>query len=159
MKNNDRNSYDKYLKLSELGSDYNLSFSSHLTLGSRIIALDGIKKKLLIAEIKDKVCRSFLIKLDEIRAISIKKIYSNIKVGELTKKRLVDFLKGIYLQFDYDNGEKATVLPFYESEKDKVDDPSRLEKTARNWYILLTKIADTRNRRDVKEKAQLKIAG
>jgi len=159
MKNKDTGSYDKYLKLSELGTNYNLSFSSHLTLGSRIIALDGIKKKLLIAEIKDKVCRSFLVKLDEIRAISIKKIYSNIKVGELTKKRLVDFLRAIYLQFDYDNGEKAIVLPFYESETDKVDDLSRLEKTARNWYILLTKIADTRNRIAVRKKTQLKIAG
>jgi len=159
MKNNDRASYDKYLKLSELGSDYNLSFSSHLNLGSRIIALDGIKKKLLIAEIKDQVCRSFLVKLDEIRAINIKKIYSNIKAGELTKKSLVDFLKAIYLRFDYDDGEKAIVLPFYESETDRVDDLSRLEKTARNWYILLTKIADTRNRMTLKEKLQLKIAG
>lgn len=159
MKNNKGESYHKYLKLSELGSDYNLSFSSQLTLGDRIIGLDGIKKKLLIAEFKDKVCRSFLVKLDEIRAISIKKIYRNIKAGELTKKRLVDFLKAIYLQFDDDNGEKAIVLPFYESETDRVDDLSRLEKTARNWYILLTKIADTRNKISVKENAQLKIAG
>ena len=36
----------KYVLLSELGSKFNLSFSSHLVLNNKLIALDGLKKKI-----------------------------------------------------------------------------------------------------------------
>jgi len=44
--------FDKlsYLQLSKLGSIFNLSFSSQEILSNKIIGLDGIKRKLLVAE-------------------------------------------------------------------------------------------------------------
>jgi len=79
MKNSYTRVGDKYLQLSELGSKYNLSFSSHLALSNRIIAMDGVKKKLLVTEIEDNAIHSYLVELDKVKSISLKKTYNSIK--------------------------------------------------------------------------------
>lgn len=150
---------DKYLQLSELGSKFNLTFSSHLALSNRIIALDGLRKKLLVAELKNEISRSYIVELDDVKAISMKKTYCSIKPGELNKKGLGKFLQNIYLQFEYDNEDKTLVLPFYESEIDRFQDLARLERNARNWQMILSKMANTQNHELVREKRQLQLAG
>ena len=45
-----RSAKSKYLEVSELGTRFNLSFSSQLEFGNKIIALDGRKKCLLVLE-------------------------------------------------------------------------------------------------------------
>ena len=159
MKHNNTRFGDKYLQLSELGSKLNLSFSSHLALGNRIIALDGLRKKLLVAEMKNKVSQSYIVELDQVKTVSIKKTYSSIKPGELNKKGLRQFLQAIYLQFEYSNEDKTIVLPFYECEKDRFQDLSRLERNARNWQMILSKMTNTQNNNSFKEKRQVQLAG
>jgi hypothetical protein len=158
MKNNNTRAGNKYLQLSELGSKFNLSFSSHLGLGNKIIALDGLKKKLLVVEIKNGSNHSYIIELDQVETISIKKTYSSIKPGELNKKGLRAFLKSIYLQFEYCNKNKKIVLPFYERETDGLRDLSTLERNAMNWQMILSKMTNTQNI-SLNEKRQLLSAG
>ncbi len=159
MKHNYTRQSDKYLQLSELGSKLNLTFSSHLALGNSIIALDGLKKKLLVAELKNEISRSYIVELDDVKAISVKKTYNNINPGELNKKGLGKFLQTIYLQFEYDKEDKTIVLPFYERDTDRFQDLPRLERNARTWQMILSKMANTKNHMPIEEKKQLPLAG
>jgi hypothetical protein len=159
MQQNNTRFNDKYFHLSELGSKLNLSFSSHLVMGNRIIAFDGLKKKLVVAEIKNEVSPTCIIDLDQVKTISMKKTYSSIKPGELNKKGLREFLQTIYLQFEYSNEDKTIVLPFYERKIDRFQDLSRLERNARNWQLILSKMVNTQNYNPVKDKRQLQLAG
>ena len=106
----------KYSLLNELGSKLNLSFSSHLVLGRKIIALDGIKKKLLVSAIENGFKDSFVIDLANAKSISVNKRYSGIKAGELLKNKFEKFLESIYLKFDFGSDETRR-LSFYQRER------------------------------------------
>ena len=62
------------LQLSELGSKFSMSFSSHEVLRDKIMGLDGINKKLLVLEQNDGQSHFYIIDLVETKAISVKKI-------------------------------------------------------------------------------------
>lgn len=129
-----------FLKLSELGSRLNLSFSSHVLLIDKVIALDGIKKKLLVANIADDLESSYTIELNEVKEISISKTYRNIKPGQLNNKKFNEFLETILLQFEYKNQDKKIGLPFYESDKHGIQNLEKLERNARIWQMILSKL-------------------
>ena len=129
-----------FLKLSELGSRLNLSFSSHVLLIDKVIALDGIKKKLLVANIADDLESSYMIELNEVKEISVSKTYSNIKPGQLNKKKFNEFLEKILLQFEFKNQDKKIILPFYEFDKHGVQNLDKLERNARIWQMILSKL-------------------
>lgn len=129
-----------YLQLSQLGSEFNLSFSSHLAIGNKLIALDGIKKKLLVSETGNGMIHTYIIHLDKISAISVKKCYGSIKSGELKKKGIEEFLKRIDLQFEYIDDREQTVLTFYDCEIDDLRDLPILERNAKNWQMILSKM-------------------
>ena len=129
-----------FLKLSELGSRLNLSFSSHVMLIDKVIALDGINRKLLVAKIADDLESAYTIELNEVKEISIRKTYSNIKPGELNKKRFNEFLETILLQFEFKNQKTKIGLPFYESDKHGIENLEKLERNARIWQMILSKM-------------------
>src|SRR6185503_10693034 len=102
-----------YLKVSELGTSLNLSFSSHLVFGNKIIALDGIKKCLLVMETDKESNLPYVIDLNSVAAVSIKKSYGNIDKGQLKNKGVEEFLKRIELQFESNSKNETIVLLFY----------------------------------------------
>src|SRR5688500_18730888 len=134
------------LQLSELDSKFSLSFSSHEVVGNKIMGLDGINKKLLVLEQTDGQSHSYIIDLDEVKAISVKKIYSSIKAGELKKRGIEEFLQTIQLQFEFGNGKEDIVLPFYESKIDNIYDLPGLERKIKNWQMILSKITGIKNK-------------
>jgi hypothetical protein len=141
MKNVDtKSAKSRYTLLSELGSEFNLSFSSHLVLHNRLIALDGIKRILLVSEANNEVQQPCIIELNKVAAVSIKKTYGSIKSGELRIKRFEEFLRRIDLQFEYRDKNESVVLPFYDNETDAFRDLPRLEKNAKNWQMILSKL-------------------
>jgi hypothetical protein len=131
----------KYLELSEYGSRLNLSFSSHLKFGNRIIALDGLKRRLLVLETDKELKHPYVIDLEKVAAISVKKSYGKINHGELKNKRIEEFLKKIDLQFEFSNSIDIVVLPFYDCESDNQKDRPKLERNAKNWQLILSKLA------------------
>lgn len=135
----------KFRHLSELGSRLNLSFSSHEIIGDKIICLDGVKKKLLIAQKNNVLNQSHIIALDEVKAISIKKVYNGIIAGALRKRRIGEFLKTMVLQFELKHQSELIILPFYESLINKLYDLAGLERKARNWQLMLSKMISTHN--------------
>src|SRR5689334_17409469 len=80
QKNKRMNSIMK--KFSNLGTTYNLSFSSQEVLGNVIIGLDGINRKLLILEI-NSVQTDHVIDLHKVKHCTVKKYYGSIKPGGL----------------------------------------------------------------------------
>src|SRR5688500_9423669 len=91
---------ERYLRVSQLGSELGLSFSSHLSLADKIIGLDGNQRKVLVCEFKNGESQYHLIQLDKVKSISIKKIYSGIKAGELNERRFDEFIESIHLKFE-----------------------------------------------------------
>lgn len=140
---------DKYQRLSELGSKFNLSFSSHMVIGNKILALDGIKKCLLVLETNNE---SYIIELDKVASVSVKTIYSSRGSGELNSKGNEAYLNTIELQFEFSNKKGAVCLPFYDCRKDDPQDLPRLERNAKNWQMILSKMACAPTYKTIKEK-------
>jgi len=136
---------EKYLPANEPGSELNLSFSSRLVLGSKIIALDGINKRLLVSAIQNGFNRSYIIDLDKAISISVKKRYSAIKAGELNEREFEEFLESIYLQFEYGENVETIELSFYQRESDNSRDIPALERNARDWQMILSKMTGSKN--------------
>lgn len=129
-----------YAQLRNLGSKFNLSFSSYITLGNKIIGVDVMKKKLLIAEKINGLFRPYFIELNKVSVITLQKIYNSIKAGDLKKRRIEEFLQSIRLQMEFENGENTIVLPFYERTIDDIHNLQWLESKARNWQMMLSKM-------------------
>ena len=55
----------KYVLLSELGSRFNLSFSSHLVLHNKLMALDGLNRMLLVLETNNQLNQPYIIDLSQ----------------------------------------------------------------------------------------------
>jgi len=153
--------FDKidYLRFSELGSRLNVSFSSYEAIGNKIIGMDGIKRKVLVAEKNNGLNLRNIIELSKVIAITVKKIYTSIKAGELKKRKMEDFLQSIHLHFQFEEEKESVVLPFYERKINKVHDLPRLEKKAGNWQRVLSKMISKQNSGVVKREGQLKLAG
>ena len=94
----------------------------------------------MVLEQTDGQCHSYIIDLDEVKTITVKRIYSSIKAGELKKRRMEEFLKTIQLQFDFENGKEDIFLPFYESKIDNINDLPGLERKIKNWQMMLSKM-------------------
>lgn len=133
-------SKSKYLKVSELGSRYGLSFSSHLRFGNKIIALDGIRKCLLVVENGNDSTQSYVIDLNKVSDVTIRNSYGSIRPGELKTKGIVEFLKRIDLQFQFQNNSDRLVLPFYDNQRDRKRNRTRLARNAKNWQMILSKM-------------------
>src|SRR5687767_10387578 len=116
----------KYLEVSELGSRYNLSFSSQLELGDKLIALDGVRKCLLVVQTDKEVGQPTIIDLNKVSAVTVRKNYGRINPGELKNKTIDEFLERVDLHFLFRSNDETLVLPFYDSERDDKKDRAKL---------------------------------
>ena len=130
----------KYLEVSEIGSRYNLSFSSQLVLGHKIIALDGVKKWLLMVDADKEIDPPCMIDLNKVSAVTLRKSYGSIKQGQLRNKGIEDFLNTIDLQFFMKDKTATIVLPVYNIETDDKEDRKALDKSAKNWQRMVSKM-------------------
>jgi hypothetical protein len=120
---------NKYSNISEFGSRFNLSFSSYLELGNKVIALDGLKRCLLVFETNHEIKKPFIIELSKVSAITVKKCYSGIE----------EFLKSIDLEFKYGR-DQTIIVTFYDCKTDDISHLPKLERNARNWQMILSKM-------------------
>lgn len=131
---------NKYQELSEHGSRLNLSFTSHLIVGNTIIGLDGIKNCLLVLDMSNELNRSYVIDLNKVNVVSVKKTFCSIDHDELKHRNIEEFLESVELQFDFKDGNKRIVLPFYDCNRDQEGDRQRLVRNADNWQMILSKM-------------------
>lgn len=149
---------DKHQLLSELGYKLNLSFSSQLMLGNKLIALDDRNKILLVSEPVNELSQPFIVELNKVSAVSLMKSYGSIRPGELKNKGFEEFLKRIDLQFEYYDKNKTIALSFYDSEIDDLQDLPGLGKSAENWQLILSKMAAPNVKRKSENKGVLTLA-
>jgi hypothetical protein len=148
----------KYVQISELGSRYDLSFSSQLVFGNKIIALDGLKKCLLVLETDKVFNQPRLIDLHQVVAVTVKKSYRSINQGELKYKDIEEFVKSIDLQFEFINKSETIVLPFYNSETDAPEERPKLDRNAKNWQMILSKMTGSKTDKIIKEQNRSAMA-
>ncbi|OQP55773.1 hypothetical protein [Niastella populi] len=132
----------KYLQLNELGCKFNLSFSSQLVLGDKVIALDGIKRKLLVWEVNSSLDAAYVIDLNQVSSITLRQIYRSINHGELKHKEIGEFLERTDLQFNYRNTDVTHVVTFYDNGKHPLSDRQKLERNAKIWQMVLSKMLE-----------------
>lgn len=130
-------SKNKFQQVSELGTRFHLSFSSQMAIGNTLIALDGIKKILLVLETNNQ---PFIIELNKVASVSVKKTYNSIRPGELNNKGIEQFLDTIELQFVYTDDKGTVSLPFYNCGKDDLRNLAMIERNAKNWQMILSKL-------------------
>jgi hypothetical protein len=129
----------KYVHISKLGSKFNLSFSSYLELRNKIVALDGLKKSLLVYETNQGIKKPFIIELSKVSAVTVKKCNSEIAPEQWKEKGSEAFLKSIDLEFKYGRHE-TIIISFYDCKTDDISDLPKLERNARNWQMILSKM-------------------
>lgn len=127
-------------RFSELGSSYNLTFSSQEILHDCIIGLDGMNRKILVIRSKDGVIsHSELIALSDVNSCSVIRQYGTIKSGELRVNKLETYLERVALHFERES-KPPIEIPFYQHRKNVLHELERLEKKARHWELLLSKM-------------------
>ena len=99
-------------RFSELGSRYQVNFTSQAILKDEILGIDGVQRKLLILNTTDKnEMPHELIDLDELRHCSVKKLYGSINNGDLKNKKLEQYLEKIVLCFEFHMKKPAIDRP------------------------------------------------
>lgn len=113
----------------------NLRFSCYETAGNKIMALDGIKRILLVADQQNAGAQYLVIKLADIKNLLVKRyIYAvNRATAVLLSQR---HPRAIYLEFIFSNKPATFPLVFYTTATDNKADLSRLEKKTYNWQRL-----------------------
>lgn len=128
------------LNLAEIAKTRSLHFSTEDEVGTNVIALDAIKRKLLYLKKAPNISSCLIIDLNKIASCSIRKQYNSINAGDLNTKKLQDFLKNIFINLSFKNGSATLSLPFYDPQKDKACDVEQLEEKAKKWETIVSKL-------------------
>jgi hypothetical protein len=128
-------------RFSELGSKYQLTFSSQEILKKCVIGLDGIHRKILVLQERDGTnYDTSVIDLAEVKGCSVKEQYGTIKSGELKARKLESYLELVVLQLELSNGKGAVEIPFYQHLENHVSEGPVLEQKAKHWEAILSKL-------------------
>ena len=128
-------------RFSELGSRYQVNFTSQAILKDEILGIDGVQRKLLILNTTDKnEMPHELIDLDELRHCSVKKSYGSINNGDLKNKKLEQYLEKIVLCFEFHMKKPAIEVSFYNHLKNHLFEIPELEQKAKDWESFLSKM-------------------
>ena len=127
-------------KISEVGTEHKLSFSSHEILKDSIIGADGIHRKILfVKKLNFETYENYLIDLDEVKSCSVKKVYGSIQAGEANRKSLEQYLKNIFLHFEF-NDKEPFDISFYDHTENNIYQLKEMEFKAKHWEIILSKM-------------------
>src|SRR4051812_32479171 len=84
---------------SEAGTKDGLRFSSQELLKNTVMGVDGVSRKLLIANRQNEVLASFVIDLQEMKSCAVQKIYASVNSGDGKNQKPEQYLEKIVLQF------------------------------------------------------------
>jgi len=147
----------KSIEVNELEYRYNLSFSSRLNFGNKVIALDGKKKCLLFVEANKEPAQPSIIDLDKVSSVSVRKSYGSINQGALKTKGIEEFLKKVDLQFQFRDSSEPFVIPFYNYETDDKRNRAKLARSAKNWQLILSKIVEPKKEEKPKNEPRYQL--
>ena len=128
------------LNLSEIEKAQRLTFSSVAKIGSYIIAVDAIRKKLLYFKNMTHSKSCAVIDLNYVTECRIRKQYSSIQAGELKRMKLSGFLKNIYMILRIKKHPDLVSLPLYDKGTDRDIDIADMEGNARTCEFEISKL-------------------
>ena len=135
-------------KVSELGTESKLSFSSQEILKDSIIGADGIQRKILfVKKLNFETYEDYLIDLDEVKSCSVRKVYGSIKAGNKNGKDLGHYLENIFLHFEFHNNKDAFDISFYDHTENNIYQLKEMEFKAKHWEIFLSKMLKASRKR------------
>lgn len=124
---------------SQLGAENTLNFSSQELLYHCVLGLDGINRKILVVTREDAFYSSLIINLNEVKNCTVKKIFATIKVGDLKKHKLEQYLEKIVLHFEL-HGKPSVEIVFYQNSNNHIYESLELEQKAKHWEAILSKM-------------------
>jgi len=127
-------------KISEVGSENGLTFSSHEILKQSIIGADGIHRKIVVIKKSNLNAWWLFNRPARSKNCSVKKVYGSIKAGELTGKNLEQHLHQIFLHFEFNNNKQPIDVSFYNHTENSIYQLEEMELKAKHWEIILTKM-------------------
>ena len=134
-------------RFSELGTEYNLSFTGKEIMQNRIIGVDGLKSKLLFLEHSAADPVYYVIDLTEAKRCYVSKLYGSSYTGNSPERRAERYLHTIALEFDFMNGSHTIALPFYDHVTDAIQHAADMEAKAKNWESVLLKMLPKEKKR------------
>lgn len=127
-----------YLKFRKLGFRLNLVFSNCQLLGDMLVGLDFKRRKLVIADGVGNVKWWHTIELADLRTISVSKAYKSIRAGELSFKKVADFIHSIQVRLDFLDGRESIILPVYGNNVAQRKNIHKIERRLTRWYNMLS---------------------
>jgi hypothetical protein len=132
---------------SELGTEYNLSFTGKEIMRNRIIGVDGLKSKLLFLDHSTADPDYFVIDLTEAKSCRVSKLYGSSYTDNSLERRAEGYLHTIALEFDFMNGGHTVALPLYNHLTDAIQHAPEMEAKAKNWESVLLKMLTKEKKR------------
>lgn len=127
--------------IEEVAKENNLLFTKKDEVAGNLVALDGKEKKLLFFRRTRQPSSCFIIDLKSLGSCSLVRKYRSIKPGDLLRKSLQDYLTTISLCLHFKNRARPVSLLFYEARCDKEQDIRQTEGRARDWEMVISKLA------------------
>jgi hypothetical protein len=125
-------------KFRKLGFQLNLAISHCEMLGAFLMGLDLERKKLVIADYKNRINYLHTVEIDALRSISVRKEYNAIRPGELKVKKMSDFIKSIQIRMIFRDGRDAIVLPVYRNNAAGSEEIHQIDLKISRWYNMLS---------------------
>lgn len=127
-------------RLSKLAEEQGLVLSSQDVFSRVAIGLDGIHRKLLVAErVGDHVAETFVIDLHEVRSCSVIKKYRS-DISPIFQLYPAGILETVSLRFDWTNEKPSTCVNLYSHLHDHQFVAAGLERRAEDWKAVLSKL-------------------
>ncbi|MGZ8544012.1 MAG: hypothetical protein ACXWV0_01900 [Flavisolibacter sp.] len=124
---------------SELGTRYQLSFSSQLNFPGILVGIDGIRRIMLVVKTGEAIPQWKLVDLVSIRNCTLLRNYEPIPACELRSYSPDRYLQAVHLRILTVNNEEI-LLPFYVKHLHNLKDLPRIAKTAQDWHHMILKL-------------------
>jgi hypothetical protein len=132
-------------RFSRLGSAYGLSFTSQEVLHGCVIGLDGLGRKLLL--LKDGKRGRFIsqvVWLDKVQRCTTERVYAKSPAAGVKGAAAGVFLEQVVLQLECSNELRPVEIVFYDCRHDAPVELPLLNRKAKDWEIILSKMAKNR---------------
>ena len=127
-------------KFRKLGLQLNLAISHCEMIGAFVMGMDVERKKLVIADYKNRLNYLHTVEIDALKSVSIMKVYNAIRPGELKVNKMNDFIKSIQIRMIFRDGRESIVLPVYRNNAAGSDEVYRIDLKISRWYRMLSEM-------------------